>query len=521
MTSRGDRPEFIQLDSSDDIPSVRDRLSFFQGKRVLLIWPEEGTVLTRKLDLVLIQREAMRRAIQLALVTHDSQVIKHANELNISTFETIGSSERGRWKRGRTKVFAGRFRRPTDSQDPEDLIPVASRIRVEETPESRARRRVTRLIMLIVLILITAAALFIVLPSATVTVHPAQSIVSAEVDLTADPEAREVDIENAVIPATRLQLTIEETSTTFTTGSQDLADIPAAGSVVFVNQTNASVTIPEGTTVSTSAGTPILFRTSQEGVVPAGVGQQLEVAVEALQSSAGTIGNIDSGLINTVVGSLAESVTVLNVNPTSGGLSRSITAVSQADIDRLLATVRQQLQSRAFIEMQPLLEETQFLIPETIAIIEERNDWTDFSADIGDVAESLTLTMRATIQAIAVNESFGRQIVFTRLAQQIPRGREVNSDTISYNRGPVSQVFQNGEVTFSITGDAEVTSNINTGLLQQRLAGRSINDALAYMISEFDLDPDLMPGIQISPDWFGQLPFLPVRINIQIEKSSP
>src|SRR3982750_551822 len=103
------KAEFIQLESGDDAGSVRDRLSFIRGQRVLMIWPEEGTILTRKLDLVLIQREAMRRAIRLALVTHDSEVVRHARELNISTFETIGAAERGRWKRGRGKVFTNRF----------------------------------------------------------------------------------------------------------------------------------------------------------------------------------------------------------------------------------------------------------------------------------------------------------------------------------------------------------------------------------------------------------------------------
>ena len=72
------KAEYIQLENADDVGSIRDRLSFLRGQRVLLIWPEEGTILNRKLDLVLIQREAMRRAIRLALVTHDAEVIRHA-----------------------------------------------------------------------------------------------------------------------------------------------------------------------------------------------------------------------------------------------------------------------------------------------------------------------------------------------------------------------------------------------------------------------------------------------------------
>jgi|ADGO01.1.fsa_nt_gi hypothetical protein len=84
------KAEYLQLDTGDDVASVRDRLGFMRGKRVLLIWPEKGSVLTRKLDLVLLQREAMRNNVRLALVTHDPVVIRHANELNISAFETIG-----------------------------------------------------------------------------------------------------------------------------------------------------------------------------------------------------------------------------------------------------------------------------------------------------------------------------------------------------------------------------------------------------------------------------------------------
>jgi hypothetical protein len=72
------KPDYLQLEPTDDATTVRDRLAFTNGRRILLIWPADGTALTRKLDLVLIQREAMRRAVRVALVTHDPQVIKNA-----------------------------------------------------------------------------------------------------------------------------------------------------------------------------------------------------------------------------------------------------------------------------------------------------------------------------------------------------------------------------------------------------------------------------------------------------------
>ena len=55
------------LEATDTIVSLRQRLAGLRGQRVLLIWPEAATNLRSKLDLVLIQREADRRAIQLAI----------------------------------------------------------------------------------------------------------------------------------------------------------------------------------------------------------------------------------------------------------------------------------------------------------------------------------------------------------------------------------------------------------------------------------------------------------------------
>jgi hypothetical protein len=513
------KPEFVQLEPGDDIASVRDRLSFIRGERVLLIWPEEGTVLTRKLDLVLVQREAMRRAIRLALVTHDTQVIKHAEELNISTFETIGASERSRWKRGRAKVFTNRDQRPEDEPEPTDLMPVASRVRVEEPPEARTWRTLSRLLVLLLLVgaLITAA--YVLLPSATITLTPLQEGVQSEVQITADPQAADVDVENAVIPATILRVEIEETGTVPTTGEQSLPNTPAAGSVIFVNQTANSVAIPIGTTVSTSAGTPILFSTTEEAALPGEVGSQIEVPIQAVEESSGPVGNVDSGLINTVIGDLAEAITVRNLAPTSGGEARSLKAVSVDDVERLLATVRQQIQSRAYVSMLPRLTETQFVIDQTIRISEERSDWMTYSAEPGDVADNLSLTMRAVVEAVAVDGKFGQQIVFAELNGQILQGSILRPETITYERGPVIEVFQDGKTLFTMIGSGMVTGQVNTSALQERLAGRSLEDARTYILGSVKLADGSAPEIIVAPDWLGRMPILPMRIDVRVQNS--
>lgn len=508
----------VQIEAGEDVHSVRDRLGFLRGQRVLIVWPEEGTALTRKLDLVLVQREAMRRAIRLAIVTHDPQVIRNARELNISTFETIGESERKRWKRGRSKVFTHRYHRPENDPDPEELMDVASRVRIKRPSLSTLQSLLLRLFILGALVGVVLAVGYIVIPGATVTLTPAEQQVRADVLITVntDPNFNTVDIENAILPAVLLETNVEETARVPTTGTQVLGDISSVGTVVFINNTGSVIDIPEGTVVTTSAGTPILFRTTQSATLAPGDGQQVEVPIEAMPGSEGTIGNVAENLINTVTGPLEDQVTVRNLVPTSGGVTRTARVVTQADRELVMGYVRQQLQDRAYNGLlnSPELSNTHYVILETLRITEERADWTNYSANVGDIADTLTLTMRATLEVYAFDEQVAQQIVFAQMARQIPRGRVIQPESIEFTRGPINT--QGDRITFTLSGTGVVTGQINAGQLQQQLAGRSLENTMAYLNERVDLAEDSIPEIRLSPDWFDRMPILPMRIQIDV-----
>jgi len=89
----------IVLDPSDDAVSVRDQLAFVRARHVLLMLPPDGSALRRKLDLLLIQRQAARLGLRIALITDDLCVIDHAADLNISVFPDEQAARVGRWKR--------------------------------------------------------------------------------------------------------------------------------------------------------------------------------------------------------------------------------------------------------------------------------------------------------------------------------------------------------------------------------------------------------------------------------------
>ncbi len=515
------RAQYVQLETGDDVSSVRDRLSFVRGQKVLLIWPESGTILTRKLDLVLIQREAMRRAIRLALVTHDPEVVKHASELNISTFETIGASERGRWRRGRSKVFTGRFQRPQDEPIPDDLKDVASRIYSEETAQERRWKYIRRAIAAVVFVVVAAAIGYVVLPGATVILVPAQTSVEVSSQITAAPQSLGIDIENRIIPATQLSVQIEDSGTVETSGVQGMGEAAATGSVVFINQTEQAVTIPAGTNVATSGGSVIQFRTLSEAAIPGGIGLQIEVSIEALTDSAGSVGNVDAGTINTVVGPLANQVSVRNIAPTGGGSNRTQRTVTQDDQDRLLATVRQQLQNRAYVEMQSRISKTQCIILETVRIVEERSDWQTFSAQPGEVTDTLSLDMRAVVEAIVIDEQFGQQVVYAQLSHQVQQGQSIVPQSVGYDLGceSVESVsMATGDVVFTMNGSGTVVAQIDADQVRSALAGRSLTDAMAYLVTELPLQAGTPPQITLWPENWSSMPLLSPRISVQLQE---
>jgi hypothetical protein len=507
------KPDFVQIEAGEDVVSVKDRLSFIRGRSVLLIWPESGTALTRKLDLVLIQREAMRRAIRLAIVTHDPQVIKNATELNISTFETIGASERGRWKRGRSRVFTSRSQRPKDQAEPGDLMEVASRVRSDGRELPFVMRTLSRVGLLALLFGLIGGAAYVFVPQATVTIMLDEQMLEVPVSITvsAGPEGTTLDTDLGTISAILLTAEVEDTQTIPATGREDLRQVSATGSIVFINRGAGSITIPAETIVSTGTGTPVQFRTTQEVVLPGGSGQETEAPIEALEAYTGEIGNVGANLINTLITPVDGQVDVINRAPTVGGQTITVEIVTQADIDLLNGLMQQQLQERAFQDMQISLSPTQFIVEETLSIVRSTET---FSHDIGTATPTVSLTMRATITAAALDESAAQSVALARLSEQIPPGRSLQTSTITYERGEAVYDGTTNQIALAMTGRALVIAQLQPDALRSQLAGRSVDGALNVILTRVDLEEGTTPIITLSPNWFGRMPLLPSRISI-------
>ena len=514
------RPELLQLERNEDVASVRGRLLALAQQRVLLVWPIRGSALTRRLDLVLVQREAQRLGVQLALLTQDPDVIRHARELNLSTFATVGASERGRWKRGRARLLLPGRAQDSEASDAGAQDSAVARAQATRRRPAPVLRLTGAFILLFIVLALGAGAALLILPTATITLHPARRLVETEALITANPDATNVDLEGAVIPAIRLSITVEESATLPPGGSQQLSSTPASGHVVFVNLGATSVEIPAGTLVGTSGADPVWFRTVTSGTLEASIGQQDEIEIEALAEYAGAGGYVDSGFINTVRGELAQYVSVSNSRPTSGGSSRSVGIVLPEDHESLLATVRQQIKSQAYISLLSRLQEGQHLILESMSIATERSDWTSFSAEAGEATELLSLDMKAIVEAIAIEEDLAQQVILDRLQEEVPQGSSLLYQTVTHERGPVVSDYADGLLRFWRRAHALAEAEVDADGLREQLVGMTSAEARARIHQALSLQPGTTPRIDIAPDWPGRIPFLPFRIQVQFAEQA-
>ncbi|MCY4061828.1 MAG: hypothetical protein OXG53_05635 [Chloroflexi bacterium] len=507
----------LHLEATDTVVTVRERLARLRGRRVLLVWRPDCPILQRKLDLVLIQREAYRRAIQLALVAEDKHIIANASALNISCFASVEASEKARWKRGRQKRFLPRYHKPSADLQPDDLALIAARIENRKR-HSPWRSAIERVLVLLLLIAVIGAAFYVVLPSATVEVRLAQEDVIAVVDIVADRKAAAVNLERGFIPAQSLLRSVETSATIPASGTFWLDSVSAAGVVTFTNLGDSRVIIPATTILGTSAGEPILFETTGNVLVPAGVGRSVDATVEAREGYRGSIGNVSAGMINTVFGALADSVSVINLAPLAGGGVRSVNVVAAEDRARLLDSVRIQLQSLAFEEMRSTLSESQVIIIESIRIDEERKEWTRFSADVGTMTSELSLTMRAVVNAIAVDERFGRQVALARLKAMLPPGSELVAGSLDYTRGPFTLGRIDGQVRFTASASASAAAALDLNSLREELAGLSVDEAHRLLASQPELSATDPPVLKLYPKGLQKLPILAIRIALRLKE---
>lgn len=509
------RIQRIQLEAYDDVVSIKDRLQFVKAGRVLLVLPKRGAILQRKIDLVLIQREAARLGLRLAFVTQDVTVADHAQELNISVFYNVEQARTSRWKRPLNKVFVDRADRPQQDYDYSELQRKATRLKPPPTAAQRIRGRIVRGVVFGVAILAIVFGLLAFIPRATITLTPASDQLNVTIPLLADPNLTDARPEALSIPATVRRFPQDATVTIDTSGRRNAEDSLAEGRVTLTNETGLATFVPAGTIVQTEGAVPVRFQTLEDAALPARQGAVAEVRIRALESSSGVQGNVPADAITRIFGSLAESIAVRNFNPTYGGGVREAAFATQADRDRLLTLARQQIKQNARDRLLLTLEEDEsFLVTDSIQIVEER--LLIYSAEVNEPADSISLTMQAFVEATTIDLRQARLVAFANLGNYIAEGRVINERSLTFRRGEVTEILDDGRIAFQLRVEGTSRVAVDPSEVRQLVTGKSARAARQALEDQFLLDPRQPPMVETWPPFFNRLPIFGARIEVRL-----
>lgn len=519
--------EIYQVSPEANLEALRRTLGRWRGKQVALVLPEGWLELNNVARMRLLQRQAVVQQVDLALITQQRETRKAAKQVGIPVFSEVAGAAAGRWHMEpllpsidpqhpdhglpepppwRRADAVQRIARPTLRQARRERIRKEMRYR---RPSPIWLRWAGNLLLGALIVAAVAAFSYYVLPAATVTVTPGRLPLRTDLNMQAVVSLTEPDAQARQLPARAIKADLVETGAVPTTGSQQKATDRAAGEVVFSNLGSAPVNIPAGTSVSTSTGTPVEFRTTRDALLESGVGTRVTAPVEAVEP--GTIGNVRPNTINTVNGSLRFRVRVSNTAATFGGGSALTPVVTQADRDQLAAVLLDQAEQKAYDALKAQLELGEWLPPESVQTFVVAQSFDQYN---DEEALNLSGTLRVLAQGLAVNENQASDIILRTLEQQVPANARLVADSIAVTRQPGAE-FLNSSVSFTMTVTADYTTPIDAGEVRDAILGQPPTAAAETIKSRWLLAGE--PDIYLDPAWKGTLPDIGSRIQVRVD----
>ena len=421
------------------------------------------------------------------------------------------------WKQPRSKVFVDRADQPAGSPDPFELKLIASRLR-ELTPAERRQQQVLRILVILLLLGTVISSAVVVGPGADVVIYPAQSQIETAAQIVADPKVTFVDMEQGIIPATISTLDVEVSASIPTTGTLDVPNSPATGKVVFTNQSPDEISVPAGTVLYSTGRDPARFKTLEDVVLAAGAGNVATVNIEAIDNAIGTRGNVEPNLIIFIEGPLNDVLAVRNPDFTRGGTVRQQGVVTNTDYNNLLPVAQDKLIQTAKANFSARMSGTQMIVPDSVQIKPGATAQTTYNAFVGDKVETLTLTIRATVQALIIDQQPAQAAARAKLARLIPEGQELVLDSLTYELGMVRAPDANGRAALVMSVSGNISARIDLDTARDRLTNVNMTDALDILNRDWLLDPLRPPEITVWPSFVNRLPILAARINVIVKE---
>jgi hypothetical protein len=548
----------IYIDIDDEITGVIDKVQNADGKIVALVLPKRAAVFQSIVNMKLLKRSADSSKKHLVLITSEAGLLPLAGAAGIHVAKTLNSKPEipvgpdtgpseaeeepiqedpdepvdssksvGQLAGAGAAGVAAADGMETLTLDDEDLPPEALEepakkgAKTFEPPKGKKNKKLAipnferfRLWLILgglLLLLIIGGFAFasFSLPKATISIKTDATKVDANVGLNLSTDAKTVSTSTGTVPAKVTQVQKTYTSQVPTTGQKNNGN-KASGTVTLTNCSETDdVTVPAGTGLSSGGNTYI----SQSTVnVPASsfrkgsCQRDQHVNVDIIAQSPGSSYNGATSFTvagySTVTGAAAGNI--------SGGTDSIVQIVNQNDVTSAKSKIKaDETNIRNTLENQ-LKKDGLYPVEATYSTGTPSDS---FSANVGDVANNLTLTETVTYTMFGAKESDLQTLIADSVKDRIDTSKQSiiddGLDKATYNVDSLTPTL--AKLTLSTTATAG--PDLNTDDIKAAAAGKKpgpVRDELKNNPDVTDVD------IKLSPFWVGTIPKKTDRITVNI-----
>ncbi len=331
-----------------------------------------------------------------------------------------------------------------------------------------------------------------------VTVQPKRETITKDVVVVLTAGTLKIT-DNFSLPIETLSQEVEVTATKVTSGTKTIGE-KAKGKVKLVNKTEQPKLLEAGTLLT--SGTGLVFTLDSAITVPAATvsatsnGEVKSYGNSETNVTARDIGdksNIGSGQDLKVATFSENSYTAQSVEAFTGGTSQEVAIVAEKDVAELRIDLKKQAAEEAKTALNEMKTEGKRIAPPHEISIEQEK----VSTKVGEEAEEVTLTLKATAKAFAYNSQDTHALAQAVLATSIPSGTKLASSEPQVLT-KFSEASSSAKTQLELNISASIISQINTNEVAQLIVGRPV-----AAINQNALE---LPGVQsVTAQWIPQV----------------
>ncbi|HEY6736851.1 MAG TPA: hypothetical protein VI322_04000 [Candidatus Saccharimonadia bacterium] len=535
----------LYLEADEDITSAIDKLSKAPAGPVQIVVPKRSTMLQSIINLKLLKKAADGGKRELVLVTSDRVATDLAARVGLAVAPTLGGKAvKAQPKAAPTVNTDDEVIEATDPVPPadplaqtglppapaakpkrlsfqrrpvaEDAAPVpATGAKLPRIPNYRKLQR--RIFWLFTAVFLVAGvwAFMYFTTSAKVVLYANANRTSVDTTFAVDPNATASDTAGGTLAGQVVTFSKDLNGPVTPTGKQDVGT-KAAGTITVTNATGVDQPLVAGTRFQAPDGK--IFRSNADTTVPKAyldsggdkVNGSATVAVTADQNGDG----YNEGPTTYTILALGNPKIVATGGQMSGGTTKTVTIVTQADVDAAVSALIDKDKDASARDLSGKTVSGYMALPSS-----QTSKTSDVTATpaVNAQADTANVSFKVTYTMLTVKQDDFKTAVRALETKQVGPTGQIYDDGLAAAQITVTNTDAAGRTSFHFATDAYSGTKIDLAALAKSLGGKRYGDAM-------DL-ANRQPGvshaeISLSPGWASSLPSRTDKITVSIKVAS-